>query len=226
MQKIVCVFFFLLVIIPGTFSQQRIYKRTPSYNKFDFDKGTQFVRLNLTNSFDPMDFSISTGYQYHLNEQITVASDAGLYLYSRYYENTKSTFGYQLRPAVRFYTAKQGTFYIELEMMYKQLTHRIHDFIGREANGTVAAYEELTDFKYRRKILGTAAKFGVFTNLDRDKKFFIDIYAGIGLRTKRFKLVNEPNSIYRTDASFFNTDVENTTYPSIPIGVRLAWRIH
>ncbi len=224
MRKIYWVIILLVTVPAQLFSQQRKYVKKPS-PKYDFSKGTQFVRLNVTNFLDPVDLSISSGYVYHLTEQVSIASDAGIYVYSRYYNNTKGVFGFQFRPAIRYYTAPSGNFYLEFETMYKQLTHRLHDFLGREFNGTVAAYEELTDFKYRRSIFSGAVKFGLLTHLDNNKKVFLDIYAGIGLRTKKFKLLNEPNSVYRRDASFFNTDSENTIYPSIPFGIRLAYRI-
>ena len=106
-------------------------------------------------------------------------------------------------------------------MFYKQVTHHIFDWLGKDVVNGIASYEQLQNFDYRRKITGFNFVSGVLVPLGKSNKTFIDFYLGIGVRNKSASVVGEPRSVYQQRDRIILAG-DNGTFPSLPAGLRLV----
>lgn len=159
--------------------------------------------------------------EYRFTPKLALAVDAGYIFYSHYYIYAQKTSGFIFRPAIRGYMNDRNDFYIQAQAFYKSVTYSIYDWLNRDVDNGVPAYQEKTDFRLRKNIVGGNFMIGTMQPIFKGKGY-IDIYMGIGLRYKRSHVLNEPRSTYR-GPSFITTD--NTTLPSLPIGFKFLFVI-
>jgi hypothetical protein len=132
--------------------------------------------------------------------------------------------GFILRPSVKIFLAEKNKFYLQPQAFYKQVSHYVEDWLGKEAVNDVPSYEQYQKFRYRRIVWGGNIICGWLNPLDKKNKTFLDLYFGLGLRKKEAKIPGEPRSIYRRNNGILINDVNNVM-PSLPAGLRLLIRL-
>ena len=118
-----------------------------------------------------------------------------------------------------------GKFYGEFELHYKRVDYTIEDWIGRNAVNGVASYEEFTTFKSRKESAGANVKARFQEKITKNGRLYMEIYVGLGAKTKKQKLVNQPKSSTYPLSDFFDFNNNSDLFPSAPGGVRLLFRL-
>ncbi len=175
-----------------------------------------------------LDYTFLGGVEYRRSPKLSLTADAGYIFGSLMYRDLTGGHqgqGFIFRPGVRLYTSAKGR-YIQGQLFYKQVTHRIYDWLEKDVVNNVSSYEQLQDFRYRRTAVGFNVVVGRNTQLGDN--IFLDFYFGGGLRYKTWSVVGEPNSRYRnTGAVVIGDDDEDgnspSILPSIPAGIRLVF---
>jgi hypothetical protein len=195
-----------------------------------------FTEANQAISFNPfalaeIDFTALAGYENKIRNNLFLSNEAGYVFASAYIPGNNSASvrasGFLLRPSVKWFVDKNNKFYVQPQVFYKQVTHNIHDWLGKDAVNGVSSYEQLQDFRYRRKIFGFNAIAGFVLALDQHRNGYIDLYFGAGVRTKKNTIVREPRSVYQNHSNgFFTGDPDNGVFPSLPIGIRFIFVLH
>ena len=184
----------------------------------------KFLRFNFFGMLDPFDHNMTFGYEHPLSNHLAVAMDAGWIFYSQYFSNATSTNGILLRPALRFYPRAEGRGFLEAELHYKMVDYTLEDWIGRDCDNNVPSYDEFTTFSYRKKSYGFHLRGGVKGALDREKRFWIEVSGGLGIRWREQGLHNEPNSCYNRVETFFNSQGPNPI-SGMPLTFRALYRL-
>ena len=175
----------------------------------------RFLRLNFLGLMDPFDNNFSVGMEQLITRHFSVALDAGWIFHSQYFRNAKSSNGILLRPAFRWYPRAEGRGFVETELHYKMVSYRIEDWIGRECDNDVPAYDQFTVFSYRKHSYGFHLRGGVKGALDREEKFWLEFSGGLGIRWREQGLHNESNSCYNRVGTFFNPDPNGRSVISV-----------
>lgn len=175
-----------------------------------------------------IDYTFLPGIEYRLRPKTTLVAEAGIIVASDYINSNRSqssSSGFIFRPSVRFFLNDRNTFYVQPQLFYKMVTHRIYDWLGKNCVNGTAAYEELQNFKYRRHVAGFNATAGVLVPLSKSAQSFIDFYFGIGMRFKTPRIVKEPNACYSRLGLFGNDNNDKGAFPGIPVGIKLIFVI-
>lgn len=196
-----------------------------------------FPTVHSAVSFNPfalaeIDFTLLGGYEHKIKPRIFLATEAG-YIFSSLYVGTDNdgrarASGFMIRPSIKWFVADNDKFYLQPQFFYKQVTHHLYDWLGKEAVGGVPSYQQLQNFNYKRSSAGFNAVVGFALPLDQHKKGFIDLYMGLGLRRKWSKVVGEPRSVYRNDTGVTindSPDANSGIFPSVPAGIRFIYAI-
>ena len=220
MKKIV----FLLLAFPLCVNAQK--KRQAADERL-------FTENKTAISFNPfalaaVDYTLLLGYETKVAPKIFLGSEAGYIFASGYIgndgESSNNGTGFIIRPSLRWFVSDNNKFYLQPQLFYKQVTHQMHDWLGKDAINGVPSYEQLQDFKYRRKIAGFNIISGFALQMGQSKKYFIDLYFGLGVRNKKSVIAGEPNSVYNRSIGIFDPE-DNGVYPGVPIGVRFIYAI-
>jgi hypothetical protein len=184
-------------------------------------------------SFNPfalaeIDFTALGGFENRIAPKLYLSNEAGYIFASSYIgaddQSQNQGTGFLIRLSVKWFVANNGKFYLQPQVFYKQVTHKMHDWLGKSAVNGVSSYEQLQDFKYRRKIYGVNAVAGFALALDQHRNGYIDFYFGLGIRYKKAVIAGEPNSVYQNSSGMF-TNMDNGVYPSLPMGIRFIFSI-
>lgn len=199
-------------------------------------KAPPFTQVSNAISFNPfalieVDYTALFGYENKLGPKLFLSNEAGYIFASSYIGsrngNSTTGSGFLLRPSVKWFVSESNRFYLQPQFFYKQVTHNVYDWLGKDAVNGVASYEQLQDFKYRREIFGFNVVSGFVLPLDQRRKGFIDLYFGIGVRDKKDNVVGEPRSVYNIPLDFStNSDNNKGILPSLPMGVRFIYTLH
>ncbi|HEU4470300.1 MAG TPA: hypothetical protein VFR58_04390 [Flavisolibacter sp.] len=205
----------LLLLLPlGAAAQQR----DPGP---DYTKAISFSPLALAQ----IDFTMMLGAEYRLRPGFSLYTDAG-YIFSSAYltdgGNSRGASGFIIRPAARFYLRGRSLFYLQPQVFYKQVTHRLHDWLGKNCVEGVPAFEQLQDFRYRRQAYGFNGVVGALVPLSRRDRVFFDFYLGLGVRYKKNAVVKEPNCCFDRGGFVTTINRDEGSFPSIPAGVKLV----
>src|SRR5206468_5755190 len=92
-------------------------------------------------------------------------------------------------------------FYVEVQGLYKQVTHQLYEWLGKETVNGVANYQELEHFRYRRTIWGAQMIAGSLVPI-KDGLCYFDFYFGLGFKHKDAWIVGEPRSHYEGFTNF------------------------
>jgi len=158
---------------------------------------------------------------------LLLTGEAGYIFASDYLRNEnggeRKASGFIIRPALKFFMNDRSRTYLQPQFFYKQVTHRVYDWLGKEMVDNVASYEQLQNFKYRRKIVGVNVILGTVMPLGL-RNSFVDLYIGLGVRKKTVKVVGEPTSSYQRIPIIGNSDNANEgIFPSLPAGIRFIY---
>ncbi|HWJ27347.1 MAG TPA: hypothetical protein VNS32_12450 [Flavisolibacter sp.] len=189
-------------------------------------KKVDTIQYKMLIGFSPLamiqdDNVLMANGEYRLTSKLALAVDAGYIFYSSYYTSVQNASGFIFRPAIRGYMNERNNFYIQGQAFYKSATYLLHDWLNRDVENGVPAYQEMTDFRYRKNVVGGNFMIGTIQPIFK-RNGYVDLYMGFGLRYKKSHLVNEPRSTYRRP-SFITTD--DRTLPSLPMGIKFMFVI-
>ena len=185
-------------------------------------------------SFNPfalaeIDFTALAGYENRLVPKLYLSTEAGYILASNYIgsdgESSNNGTGFLIRPSLKWFVADNNKFYLQPQIFYKQVTHKMYDWLQKDVVNGVSAYEQLQNFKYRRKIYGLNTVAGFVLPLEQHKKGYIDFYFGLGIRSKKTVIAGEPGSAYQNSSGMF-ANMDNGVFPSVPMGIRIIYSIN
>lgn len=208
-------------ILPDTITQQRclpllIIKFSP----------LSAVDINATYQF---------AIEYPLNRRWSVQQDIG-YGNDRFSIRTIQTPSRQenvwrLRSEVRRYfdlpsDPSHSTTYLALEAFYKQVNYPTTENIGRECDRGNCAYFETVQYTFQKDVVGSHFKLGC--HLPIEKRFLIDMYAGVGFRfivVKSPDTLNENDMLSSGEGFGFNFTRQPGTYKffSFSLGIKLGY---
>ncbi len=189
----------------------------------DHQRAFSFDLLPLT----LIDYTILPGIEFRIKPRLFLTGEAG-YIFATDYLRTNSGTeskgsGFILRPALKVFMNNRTNTYLQIQIFYKQVTHQVYDWLGKEMVNNVASYEQLQNFKYRRKIVGFNVILGAVLPIKLRNSFF-DLYAGLGVRKKASLVVGEPTSSYQRIPIIGNSDnANNGVFPSLPAGLRFIY---
>jgi hypothetical protein len=173
------------------------------------------------------------GGEHRFTDDVSAAIDLGYILASGYLGTTsdgkrdQSVSGFTVRPSIKYFINEKKTFYLQPQFFYKQVTHHRLDWLAKEVVNGVAAYEQLQEFRYRRRSYGMNFMAGTMVPISRNKKTFLDFYFGLGFRKKTATVLGEKNSSFNSRTLMGNTSTaDHGTFPSMPAGIRLMFVIN
>jgi hypothetical protein len=188
-------------------------------------KGTQFFRFNITSMLDPVETNFSLGYENRFHKNWSAGVDAAWIFYSNYFEDTKHTNGFILRPAARYYIPGLDGMYLETELHYKYAVYTIQDWVGRNCVNEVPSYEQFTKFHYLKEAYGFHFKTGFQGSISKNRKLWLEFYLGIGPRWRSEKVINSPNSCYNNGRRLIGEEPGVNTGVATPVGVRFLYKL-
>lgn len=198
-------------------------------------KNHPFTEAKEAISFSPLalaqiDYTALFGYENKLRNKLYFSMEAGYIFASGYVSNMNDRSqrgrGFLLRPSIKWFLSTNNKFYLQPQVFYKQVTHKLHDWLGKNAVNGVPSYEQMQDFRYRRKVVGFNTVAGFALPLDQHRNGYIDFYFGLGFRVKKNLVVGEPNSVYQeSSVSFIAGGFASGIFPSLPAGMRLVYAI-
>lgn len=185
---------------------------------------TTFARFNPLGLVDVRDLNISFGVEKRISHKSSVALDGSFIFFSQMFgEKSHYSRGFMFRPAYRFFPA-QGKVFIEIEGHYKQVTQKLTDWVGRDVVNDVPTYDEYATFRLRKSVKGAHLKVGRQYYLS--KHFWLEVYVGIGVHYRKYKVVDDPRMRYALDNVFLMvTSVDQEVVPALPAGLRLLYRL-
>lgn len=186
------------------------------------------LRFNLTHAIDGVEPAINIGAEYRVSERLAVANDVGYIYFSNYLPESKKANGFTIRPSLKYYASQNKRFYVEGELLLKSVFFTMNDWLGMDCVNEVPNYFEERDFKFRKNTYAFHAKIGRVGMLTKDNKVSIDYYCGIGVRYKKFNLIDIPaNSCYNIPGflGLGNAESDQAFLPSASLGVRLLFKL-
>ncbi|MFL5811403.1 MAG: hypothetical protein ACJ749_17905 [Flavisolibacter sp.] len=195
-------------------------------------KQKQMVMYGTAIHFSPLaliqvDYTVLVGGEYRLKPNLGLVADIGYIFGSAYLDpEDNQASGFVFRPSIRFYSGRRNNFYVQPQIFYKLVTHKVQDWLGMDCDNGVAAFQQLKEFKYRRNIYGLNATIGRVFPLDTKNRAFVDLFIGLGLRYKKSSVVGNDCSCYQpTSILFTEEDPDNGFFPSLPGGVKLVFAL-
>jgi hypothetical protein len=176
--------------------------------------------MNLADVSEP---NISFGAERRISKHVSLAMDASYIVMSQRFHDLGRSSGFIIRPAVRYFPEKSGIF-LEAELHYKQHTHHIHDWVGRNIAGGVPAYEEYKAFRLRKQVIGMHLKFGRLMPVTN--RLWLEFYIGVGPHFRKFTVVEQKDLVYNFELIYENLSTgETERLVAIPMGCRILYRI-
>lgn len=218
-------FCLLLLLIAATGNAQVVSSK---YWRADVDTGKLYFRTNPVGLIDFFDMNFTIGGEYRLNHSWSATMDAGYIFYSQYAGRVKRASGILLRPGIRKYAGKRKDFFLDLQLHYKEVNYRVEDWLDKNVVNGVATYEEYKKFRYHKRVFGAHFTIGGREYLSKNRRWFFEVYGGIGLHFKKEGMPDETNSRYEernTIRVFSNSSgVTKRISPAFPFGIRLVYR--
>ena len=196
------------------------------------DTGKIYLRFSAFGLIDVLDGNFTVGGEYRFNKSWSVTMDAGYIFYSRYVIKSDRSGGILLRSGIRKYAGKKLDYFFELQFHYKEVMYHVNDWIERDVVDGMSAYEQLTTFRYLKRVFGVQVLSGGKEFLTRDHRLFLEVTAGLGLHYKITGPYHENNSRYEDPYALVVNSKENlstpptrTVVPALPINIRLVYRL-
>jgi len=178
-------------------------------------------------SFNPsvlagLDYTAMFGAEYRWKEKFAFTLDAGYVFYSDYFrQGVKGTSGFSIRPGIKIYPATERQYYFQFSIFYKQVDYKIYDWLGKDCVNQIPTYEQLQDFRYRKKTLSFNILRG--RNFRINDYIIVELYAGLGVKIKD-QGPTEKFACYRNlEAGIINrTFQDHQVTASVPIGIKVV----
>lgn len=176
-----------------------------------------------------IDYTLMAGAEKWISRRFDGTLESGWIFASDFLgrEGRQGESGFNIRPGIKYFITPTRRGYLQGQVFYKQVTHRLYDWLQKDVVNGVPSYEQLQDFKYRRKVHGYNLMLGVMVPLNRERKLFLDMYFGLGVRYKWSSIVGEKRSRYPGVNTFLIADFERegATLPSVPAGFRIFYNL-
>jgi hypothetical protein len=218
MHRYILFFLFALLSATGSQAQHKIKRALKE------DTGKLYLRFNPLGPLDAWDGNITPGVEYRFNDTWAATLDAGAILYSAYFGHTKATSGFLLRPGMRVYPGRSKDFFIDMQFHYKDVTYNIKNWLEKDVVANVASYEEHKLFKYKKQVMGGRIMIGIRNYFTGNARFYMEVYAGLGIQYKEEGLHNEPGSRFNRRWRILNENAKQVL-PSFPLGLRFIYLI-
>lgn len=221
----------LLLLVAAVGSAQMI-----KYQGLRADTGIINLRHNPLGWADLLDGNCTLGAEYRFNRSWSGTMDAGFIFYSGYVPHTRYTTGMLLRPGIRVYPGRFKDYFFDLQLHYKEVTYHLKDWIERDVVQGVASYEELTKFRYKKRVMGMHFMGGVKQYFTNNRRFFMEIYLGFSVHFKKEGPYQQPHDsrydqnfvIFGPSNNSWDPNTDNTRkliVPAVPGGLRISYRL-
>ena len=194
------------------------------------------LRTNILSWLEPNAGGPVLGLEYFINGKFSIGADAGFIFYNplKINEiNLGNPNGYKLKPEVRFYLYKKNKvdptrLFFALEGLFlKTKTPNYSDLPITDNMGNIVYYY-LGGFDEIKKVTGFNTKAGIQIPRFFIPKMMIELYLGIGLKSKTYSFSNLPSGAVieqrGTSRLLLETDIDGT-YPSLAAGFKLIYKI-
>ena len=194
------------------------------------------LRTNILSWLEPNAGGPVLGFEYFLNGKFSIGADAGIIFYNpvKINEiNLGNPNGYKLKPEIRFYLYKKNKvdptrLFFALEGLFlKTKTTNYSDLPITDNMGNIVYYY-LGGFNEIKKVTGVNTKAGIQIPRFIIPKMMIELYLGIGVKSKAYSFSELPNGAViqqrATSRLLLETDIDGT-YPSLAAGFKLIYKI-
>jgi len=160
------------------------------------------------------------GLQFKPTKKIVVEADGG-WIQTWYYvsvsgaENISSS-GYRLGGEVKYVIYKG--MYFALQGFYNDYTRNSEEYVWRYGQ----TYEEKMDIERLVTSWGGHLKGGIILTKP-NKKFFLDVYAGLGARQKKILIPDLPDDAEIIDNGHWDLPPGVETFPSMTLGFAVGY---
>lgn len=181
------------------------------------------LRLNFLGILDEFDRNASLGATYTTGDWWSAGLDAAYIFDSKYLSQSHKVRGFILRPLARAYFHDDKSGFFETNFHLKRVHYHITDWLGKDVVNGSPSYEEYTNFKYRKTVMGLDVKVGRRFDLTDDERLHLELFIGLGYRYKKQGAVG--GSYLRERDGFFSLVDSDYSYPSFPLGMRFTWKL-
>lgn len=200
-------------------------------------KDDVYIRTNLLSIIDPYAAGLTIGWEYFLTDHLSVGSDVGIILYDvtkTQNDNLGNPHGYKIKPEIRFYQYKKNSkkklrMFLSLEGLFLRTNTINYNSLPILDNTGNVVYNYSGGYNEVKKVKGVVTKCGLQIPRFIFEKMIFEVYAGVGVRIKRYSYENVPAGASVLDSrafrrKFFDIDVDGT-YPSLSGGFKLVYKI-
>ena len=218
-------FFFIFLLL---FSSEMVSAQP---QKSDF-----YIRTNILSWLEPNAGGPVLGFEYFINGKFSIGADAGIIFYNpvKINEiNLGNPNGYKLKPEIRFYLYKKNKedptrLFFALEGLFLKTKTTNYSALPITDNMGNIVYYYLGGFNEIKKVTGVNTKAGIQIPRFFSQKMMIELYVGIGVRSKAYSFSNLPNGAVveqrGTSRLLLETDIDGS-YPSLAAGFKLVYKI-
>ena len=193
-----------------------------------------WVQVNPFTLLEP-EVPITATILYKTNSRMALALDAGIFIARQNYSDDGYTpySGFRLKPSFKYYLQANKKsphgLYFSLEGLLKRTIDKKQEWLSKIDSNGQFSFSQLANYKERKLVYGASLIFGGEIILDKEQRWMLDLYLGLGFRNKQFKANNLPEGV-SIDYSNNNTgrvfDIfRNGTYMSLPLGLKIGYRI-
>lgn len=200
-------------------------------------KDDVYIRTNLLSLIEPLAGGPTIGLEYFLADHFSLGSDVGIILYDitkTQNDNLGNPHGYKIKPELRYYLYKKSSkkklrMFLSLEGLFLSTTTRNYNSLPILDNTGNVVYNYLGGYDEIKKVKGAVSKCGLQIPRFIFEKMIFEVYAGVGVRDRRYSYKNLP-----AGASVPNENLQNRnafsiyrdgTFPSISAGFKLVYKI-
>lgn len=199
-------------------------------------KNDVYIRTNPLSLIEPLAGGPTFGLEYFLVDHFSLGSDVNIILYNftkTHYDNLGNPHGYKIKPELRYYLYKKRSkknlrMFLSLEGLFLSTITRNYNSLPILDNAGNVVYYYLGGYDEVKKVKGIVAKCGLQIPRFIFEKMIFEVYAGVGLRVKRYSYKNVPagasNPGRTNEREWVNLYVDGT-YPSISAGFKLVYKI-
>jgi hypothetical protein len=202
--------------------------RLPEANNYKI-----FLKTDLSNLLEP-DGGFNLGVDV-LGKSRFNFSGVCNFVFFDIYRNSSSRSnprGIKLKPELRFYFLERGVdtrkFYASLEGLLTYTNTIYHSSVNETDSTGNIRFSKRFNYTQEKYVIGLNSKLGYRFKLDKDyDRVLVDIYGGIGIRAKYFKLANNRRNFRGSDwaDNIFAFNDDGSLIPSVSLGIKIAYAI-
>lgn len=228
MKKILCAALIIVMLL----SASEIYSQQLNENK-SINTGRFSIAVSPLTLLD-YEPTVILQLSYKLNNRYSAAIEAGRIIkpLDRNEDSYTSDFfheytGWRFRPEIRFWKKaanknNRNNLYFAIQGLIKIAEDQLYYDAQRQTPSGLS-YTEAVEQNIHKTVLGLSCLAGEEADLFNSKKFYTDIFTGLGLRYKFFKDNIGTNFGKTSEGDFTN---KNGIYPTVALGIRIGFRMN